>query len=831
MIFLNKNIIIVFSVFVFSGIELYCQNIFIKDSNTGAPIENVAVFSLDKKESVITDSLGKATIDHFSKLTPIVFQINGYKTITLDLNKSREAFIIQMEPKVENLDNVILSVARSRATKNKVAEKVNIISAEKIKQNSFLTGAEILELSPGIRIQKSQGGGGSPVIRGFEANRVLLVVDGVRMNNAIYRSGHLQNAITIAPHTLERVEVVFGSSSVGYGSDALGGVVHYYTKNPNINSDIKNKNIFHSDFNSANNASINNLFSEWSFKKWGSITSMNFSSFGDIRMGGNNYNGYPNWGLTNFYSQNTRNYYKATPTLNPNPLIQKNTAYSQWDILQKFRFIITGQSYLTLNIQSSKSSDISRYDKLNEIRNGELRYAEWYYGPQEHFMISPKLEFFNGYKWLRKGTITFAIQKIGESRVDRRFNSFTRRYQNEKVEVLSLNGDFTARPTNITSASYGFEFVKNKVESNAFTRRLVVNNNKIIDLISQMDIPARYPSKGSHYNTAAAYFNFIWTLNSSTTLNAGSRLTYTDLGGSWKEKALINTLLSKVSINNWALTSTLALTHKVLKNSQINVVLSSGFRNPNIDDIGKIRESGGYLIVPNPFLKPEYAYNLDSGFSYSSSNNLNNLSLRGFISVISRHIVRSDYEIFADTSTESLSTILYDGEELPTLANKNLGNRYIYGGSFQGRFSINENVFTQYSITYTKGNKNSKYGPMPSIPPLFGQFSAHFKNSRLQSRLIWSFSRSKNPTEYSYGGEDGLEETPLIGYFNTSLEENKYAGTPSWQILSLSSNYKYNDKIELNFGLSNIFDVQYRTFASGISQPGRSLELGLSIDF
>ena len=56
------------------------------------------------------------------------------------------------------------------------------------------------------------------------------------MNNAIYRSGHLQNAITIDPNAIERVEVVYGSSSVGYGSDALGGVVHYFTKTPRINS-------------------------------------------------------------------------------------------------------------------------------------------------------------------------------------------------------------------------------------------------------------------------------------------------------------------------------------------------------------------------------------------------------------------------------------------------------------------------------------------------------------------------------------------------------------------------------------------------------------------
>ena len=81
-------------------------------------------------------------------------------------------------------------------------------------------------------VQQSQQGGGSPILRGFEANRILLVVDGVRLNNAIYRSGHLQNALTVDPFAVRSVEVRHGAGSVQYGSDALGGVIHYHTRSP-----------------------------------------------------------------------------------------------------------------------------------------------------------------------------------------------------------------------------------------------------------------------------------------------------------------------------------------------------------------------------------------------------------------------------------------------------------------------------------------------------------------------------------------------------------------------------------------------------------------------
>lgn len=76
-------------------------------------------------------------------------------------------------------------------------------------------------------------------MRGFEANKVLLVIDGVRMNNAIYRGGHLQDVMTIDPNMLERTEVIFGPSSTMYGSDALGGVMNFYTKNAQFSSDDK----------------------------------------------------------------------------------------------------------------------------------------------------------------------------------------------------------------------------------------------------------------------------------------------------------------------------------------------------------------------------------------------------------------------------------------------------------------------------------------------------------------------------------------------------------------------------------------------------------------
>jgi len=302
------------------------QEVTIIDALTSEPIAGVSLYNQTKDRNTISDDSGKCTVALFDEKDIISFQYMGYEPKQFNKQElKRKNYIISLNIDRKELSEVILSIARTPTKKNQIAEKVSVIDAQEIKRNRPQTGADLLLLAPSIRLQKSQGGGGSPVLRGFEANRVLLVVDGIRMNNAIYRSGHLQNAITIDPNAIERVEVVYGSSSVGYGSDALGGVVHYFTKTPRINSKDKIKNSFSSNFNAANESFVHHFDTELSFKNWASYSSISISKFGNLRMGENRKHGYDAWGLVPFYSENKGRKYVAQPTVNSNPNIQKNS--------------------------------------------------------------------------------------------------------------------------------------------------------------------------------------------------------------------------------------------------------------------------------------------------------------------------------------------------------------------------------------------------------------------------------------------------------------------------------------------------------------------------
>jgi len=805
--------------------HVFSQEITVRDSKTSASLPSVYVYNKSKTKSIITNDQGQASLSNFSSDEIIYFQLLGYKLLELQLSEYlSNSFDIYLDSESQNLDEVILSVARSESNANQIAEKVSVIKAEDLYLTAPSSGAEMLELSPGVRIQKSQGGGGSPVIRGFEANRVLIVVDGVRMNNAIYRSGHLQNSITIDPNNIDRVEVIYGSSSVGYGSDALGGVVHYYTKSPTLKDSIKIKSSFSSNFNTANSSFSNSFSTNYSEETWGVFSTLSISKFGNIKMGERRQHGYENWGLTNYYSQNSRYKFKENPSSNEDPNLQQNTGYSQVDFFQKFLFKLPYQNLLNLNIQYSESSDIDRYDKLNEEKDGDLKFSEWYYGPQKRLLISPSLKFFSQNPLLKRGRITLAYQMAEESRINRKFNSLIRSSQLEKVNLLSLNGDFDTSLDKGHAFSYGIEGTLNNVRSNAYSQNIVVNGSEVSDLGPKTNIPTRYPSDGSSYKSFAMYVNWTWNMNDFFTFNAGSRLTYTGLRATWKESASINAQLSNVKLNSSALTTTFSMTLRPSKKFQVMTVLSSGFRNPNIDDIGKIRENNGILVVPNTFLKPEYAYNLDLGINYKSMNQLTYMSFRTFATVVSRHIVRDNFIIFSDTTTSDESTILYNGEEVTTIANKNLGNRFIHGFSIDGYSYLSKSLKFNGSISFVKGDENESYGPMPSISPIFGSISGEYSKNKIKISALYKFSGGKNPNEYSLGGEDGIEETPLIIDGSGAI---RYAGTPKWSDFSVYTNYDINEDIKLRAALTNIFDNHYRTFASGISAPGRSFQIGL----
>jgi len=802
-------------------ISIQAQKVKVLEHGSNFPIENVTIYNDYNDNVVYTDRNGIADLSSFNDSDIISFNHIGffeYEILKRELGVIE--YVVYLSKKAEMLDEIVLSASKGKEIRSRIAEQVVVTSRDEIKRLAPQTSADMLSNVPGVKVQKSQSGGGSPVLRGMEANRILLVVDGVRMNNAIYRNGHLQNAITVSPNIIERTEVIFGPSSVIYGSDALGGVIHYYTKTPKVSENKELNSALYSRFSSSNNEFTTEGNVEIRQKKWASYTSVSRSNFGELRMGKNRNHGFEDWGKVLEYSNNTNSFYNPNSVVNENVNIQKNTDYNQTDVLQKIAIPLSDKTDLTLNLQYSTSSNINNYSDLTEYSGSKLKYAESYYGPQKRLLISSQFTINPDLKWLQNGDITAAFQSIEESRIQRKLSSLDRSYRIENLDIFSLNGDFFVPLTKGDNRilSYGFEATHNKVNSNAYGKTIAVSGNSIVGFAGDFVVQSRNPDGGSTYANIATYLNYRQDISKKATLNTGVRFTNTYLTAKWIDDTFITLPDMDISLDNSAITATVGVAYKPSVNWQLNSVISSGFRSPNIDDVGKIREKYGDVTVPNINLKPEYAYNFETSILKYFNDKTFQTSLNVYYTLLTNYIGRDNFTI------GNSSTIMYDGEEGNVVANINKNNAFIAGGTFGVRGSFETNWFTKGSLTYTKGKTLDNNEPLPSIPPLFGSFEIGFEKERFQANLNWKYAAAKKIKDYSTTGEDNLEATP----FNSSL--NSYYGTPSWNTLNFNTNYKVNNRITVYATIDNILDVNYREFASNISASGRNLSLALLIN-
>ena len=588
--FLNIFFLIILNFFCS---EVVSQKITIVDSTSGRPIRAVLVFDSEKINRTVSNRNGTVYLNSFKDSDSIIFAHIVYQRKAFSYKSLNDGDKIILSPKALGLNEVVLSVSRNMQNVATLSRKVSVINRNSFNLDLPRNTAEMLYHGGGIHVQKSQSGGGSPLIRGFEANRVLLVIDGVRMNNAIYRSGHVHNAISIDANSLERTEVIFGPSSVGYGSDALGGVIHFYTKTPRLNKDEffdYKKSI---SYNLKDQSKVNNYSLELSTKNWASYTSYTKSDFGDVHMGKVRNHGYNDWGLVNYYSENINGKFFENQSVNNNPNLQRNTAYKQKDFIQKFNFKIFKTARLILNFQFSESSNINRFDKLSEKNeDGTLKFAEWYYGPQKRSFISSKLSF-QAKKLFDRADIIFAFQKIDESRNKRKFGSNLLNIQDENLNVFSINSDFFKRIDRQKSIAYGFELANNQLNSNGFES--MINSDYLNSSLS------RYPNDGSSYRSLAGYFNFKKFINVKTNYDFGLRISNISIKANWdfnffdsdyddKYDTLFFQQFDGLEMTNSSVTGSLGIVHRMNDFNKLSLNVSSGFKSQNNDDIVKKRE-------------------------------------------------------------------------------------------------------------------------------------------------------------------------------------------------------------------------------------------------
>lgn len=771
------------------------------------PIENLIIYKTDKSKSVLTNSKGEADISIFSETDELEIQHPAYKTVRFVKSDFKNSgYTLLLNESVIDIEEVVVSANKWEQEKSEIPNRMAVISARQARFFNPQTSADLIGSSGDVFVQKSQLGGGSPMIRGFAANRVLIVVDGVRMNNAIYRSGNLQNVLNLDPNFVEGSEIIFGPGSNIYGSDALGGVMDFHTHTPAFSGDGKlvTRASVMGRYSSANNENAGYFGFNTGQRKWSLLAGVSYSSFGDLKMGSHSHSEYQR----NWYVQRIDGIDSVIK--NNDPDVQKFTGYNQRNYLGKIRIKPVEKLDIVLSLHYSETSDVPRYDRLIEINDqGNPGSSEWYYGPQKWMMGNLTATLSAANFVYDKLKINLAKQDYEESRNSRKFRNSQLKQQMEEVSLVSLNIDAEKSlgpDMDKDRLFYGAEICYNDVVSTAHKKHIVTNE------ISTT--ATRYPDE-NEYSTAALYASYMKRLGEMWRISAGTRYSLVSSASTFTDTSIMHFPFTGIDLTTSAFTGSLGLVFLPTDDFKMNVNASTGFRAPNIDDLGKVFDTDTiFLIVPNENLKPEYAWNFDLGFE-KRFGSFAKAEITGFFTYIEDAIVQRDF-IF-----NGKDSVLYEGVMSKVQAMVNASSATIYGVQASAMADIAENFALKTNFTWMDGEDNEG-NSLQHVTPAFGSTHFIFTHKRIKADLYASYSAMVKANDLA------PDEKAKVFIYAKDKDGKPYS--PSWFTLNLKASFQITNQLQAYAGIENIFDLRYRPYSSGVVAPGRNFMVSVRFD-
>ena len=773
------------------------------------PLESVLLHSENPNIQGITNKNGQVDLSPFMSAEKIDIRSLGYKPIIESYSSMKEkGFIIYLEEAGITLDEMVISASRWQESSKGIPSKIRTISKSDIQLLQPQTAADLLGISGEVSVQKSQQGGGSPMIRGFASNRLLYVIDGVRMNTAIFRAGNIQNVISLDPFTIEKAEVIFGPGSVMYGSDAIGGVMNFQTTTPKLAIDKKwvAHSAVNSRYSSANREKTMHGTLHLGSPKFASVTSYSFNRFGDLKMGKYGPDSY----LRPFYVDQVENMDKIIQ--NANPRIQVPSGYDQQNVMQKFLYKPSERWEIQYGFHRSATTSYPRYDRLIEVNTDRMPVsAVWNYGPQIWQMNHFSVQHFGDNLLYDALTFRMAHQYFEESRIDRNFsgsNRYRLRTQVEKVNALSINIDLK-KTLKKGILYYGLESVGNKVSSQATAKNIQTE--------APILVADRYPQ--ARWNSYAIFGNYQYPISKKYTAQLGIRYNLFNMDADFSRNlAFFPFAFKTTNIQNGAFSGNAGLVISPDDKTKISLNAATGFRAPNVDDMGKLFDFvAGEVVVPNVNLSAETAYNGEINLSKLLGNSLK-IDLTGYYTYLKNAMVRRA------TKVEGKDSILYNGKMSKAYSIQNAAFAEIYGfhAGFELDLPLGFYLSSRYNVQIGKEElNNGATTNSRHAAPAFGLSTLGYKKGKIHLQFYAAYSAS---VSYENLNEEERQKPAIY-----ARDKNGKPYSPSWYTLNMKGMFTVFKSSTLNIGLENLTNQSYRTYSSGIVAPGFNAIIGFSI--
>tara|TARA_R110002033_G_scaffold13571_1_gene40332 strand:- start:2310 stop:3386 length:1077 start_codon:yes stop_codon:yes gene_type:complete len=328
---------------------------------------------------------------------------------------------------------------------------------------------------------------------------------------------------------------------------------------------------------------------------------------------------------------------------------------------------------------------------------------------------------------------------------------------------------------------------------------------------------SRYPN-GASWQSAAIYSSIKYKPNTKFVFQTGLRFNHIVSKASFKENNVYLNLPFQSSKNiAGALTGTSGISWSPNQTLQWKFNVSSAFRAPNIDDLGKVFDSEpGSVVVPNQNLKPEYAYGGDLGLKLTFDDALI-FDFSTYYTYLDNALVRRDYTL------NGANKIIYDGELSTVQAIQNASKARIHGFEAGMELNINKRLklTSQYSVIGgTEQDDSGNETPLRHAAPNFGN-----------THVVWNANAFKIDLFATYNSElsfNQLAPSEIEKDYIYALDNNGNPYAPSWVTLNLRTQYQINQATTITASLENITDQRYKTYSSGIAAAGRNFILALT---
>ncbi len=663
----------------------------------------------------------------------------------VDIKADAEKSSAEWNDSVNNLLEVTLTATRKSTVLLSIPYSVSAVDDRVIERLQFRSTPEALTGTAGVFVQKTNHGGGSPFVRGLTGNQTLFLVDGVRLNNSTFRYGPNQYFNTIDATTVSRIEVARGTGSVQYGSDALGGVVQVFTKQPEFSKEKK-----------------------WNGSVRGKATTQ------DMEYSGRGTVGYQSEKLAIIAGYSNKKFgdlYGGDTTGRQSP-----SGYHEQSADFKLKYKLSANAVITVAHQWLRQKEVPLYHRV-KLEN----FAYYYFAPQQRQLSYAKLELEGNNKLLEKITFIGSLQKSRERRDYLRNGNASKFIEEDKVSTIGMVADVFSNISKNWTANSGIEYYHDKVNS----------IKQQVNLTTAQSVNQRglYPNDATSENFSL-YSLHHFKVNQ---FEIESGLRYNSFSIRIPDTLTTALKLGDITVRPASLVANLALLYHVGKYQTVYSSFSTGYRAPNIDDLGSLGLVDFRYEVPAYNLKPEKTYNTEIGYR------VNTKKMESSIAFFYMHL------------TDLINRVQVPGRQVGgynVYTKENSQRSYIRGTEFSFNYRFTSALLIKTNASYQYGQNLSANEPMRRIPPFSGRLLLDYQQDK------WGIS-----AEHLLAGKQGR-------LAKGDMDDNRIpkGGTPGWHVTNLYGNYTMG-RLQFYLSFQNIFNRDYRTHGSGINGMGRSVSL------